>query len=85
MSTDPDWETVAEPTNEAAAQIVFGLLQSESIPSRIKSNVPVPGLAVSFRVQVASGYLARARDILANAAVTEDELTQLAVNSPPAD
>ncbi len=85
MAIDPDWETLVEPTNEAAAQIVLGLLQTESIPSRIKANVPVPGLGVSFRVQVARGYLARAQDILANAAVTDDELTQLAVSSPPPD
>jgi hypothetical protein len=82
---DPDWETLAEPTNEAAAQIVLGLLQSESIPARIKANVPVPGLGVSFRVQVAKGHLVRAREVLASAPVSEDELTQLAVNSPPAD
>jgi hypothetical protein len=85
MAADSDWETIAEPTNEAAAQIVLGLLQSESIPARIKSNVPVPGLGVSFKVQVAEGSVQRAREVLANAAVTEDELTQLAVNSPPAD
>ena len=85
MTNDLEWETVAEPTNEAAAQIVLGLLQSESIPSRVNANVPVPGLGVSFRVQVEKGFASRARSVVANAAVSEDELTQLAINSPPAD
>jgi Putative prokaryotic signal transducing protein len=85
MSADSDWETIAEPTNEAAAQIVLGLLQSESIPARVQSNVPVPGLGVAFKVQVAKDAVQRAREVLANAAVTEDELTQLAMNSPRAD
>jgi hypothetical protein len=82
---DPDWATVAEPTSEAAAQIVLGLLQSESVPSRLLSNVPVPGLGISFRVQVAKHAIERARKVLANAAVGEDELAQLAVSLPPAD
>jgi hypothetical protein len=83
--SDPDWETIAEPTNEAAAHIVLGLLQSESIPSRVKANIPVPGLGVAFRVQVEKSFVVRARDILANASVSDDELTQLAIDSPPTD
>lgn len=83
--SDRDWHTVAEPSSEADAQIVLGLLQSERIPARIKSNVPVPGLGLSYRVQVEAAFEARAAQVLRDAQVNEDELTQLAVNSPPAD
>jgi len=78
-----DWETVAEPTDEAGARIVLGLLESESIPARIKSNVPVPGLPISFQVQVNPQFLERARSLLADAQPTEDELATLATASPP--
>lgn len=82
---DPDWETVAEPATEAAAQIVLGQLVSEGIPARIIANVPVPGLGISFRVQVEDGFGAQARELLSASPVTEDELTQLALSSPPID
>jgi GMP synthase PP-ATPase subunit len=82
---DPDWETIVEPANEAAAQIVLGLLASDGIPGRIVSNVPVPGLGISFRVQVEIARAADARAALAAASVTDDELTELALRSPPAD
>ena len=85
VMSDPAWQIVAEPTNEAAAQIVLGLLESESVPARIRSNVPVPGLGISFRVEVAAGFVARARDVLANAQISEEELIQLAISSQPVD
>lgn len=80
-----DWETVAEPADEAGAQIVLGLLESESIPARIKSNVPVPGLPISFQVQVNPDFLDRARSLLAGAQLSDDELASLAIASPPPD
>ncbi|HKE96180.1 MAG TPA: hypothetical protein VKB34_17865 [Povalibacter sp.] len=83
--SDQDWHVVAEPTTEAAAQILLGLLQSEAIPARIKANIPVPGLGIAFRVEVATGFVPKARDVLRNAQVSEEELAQLAVNSPPAE
>jgi hypothetical protein len=85
MENDPEWETIAEPNNELAAQILLGLLQSETLPARVKSNVPVPGLGVSFKVQVAVRHAQRAREVLAQAAVSDDELAQLAADTPPAD
>ncbi|HMN46254.1 MAG TPA: DUF2007 domain-containing protein [Povalibacter sp.] len=83
--SEPDWKTVAEPTDEAGARIVLGLLESESIPARIKSNVPVPGLPISFQVQVNSGFVERAQSLLAGAQFSEDELASLAIASPPVD
>jgi hypothetical protein len=81
----PDWETVAEPTDEAGARIVLGLLESESIPARIKSNVPVPGLPISFQVQVDPAFAERARSLLTAAQPSEDELASLAIASKPPD
>ena len=80
-----DWETVAEPVDEAGARIVLGLLESESIPARIKSNVPVPGLPISFQVQVGAGFLDRARALLDGARLSDEELAALAIASPPPD
>ena len=80
-----EWQTVAMPTSEASAQVLIGLLQSEGIPARLKANVPVPGLPLSFRVQVPGDQAGRAEDILLNSQITEEELTQLAVGTNPPD
>jgi hypothetical protein len=75
------WQTVAEPESEAGAQVLVGLLQSESIPARIKADVPVPGLGISFRVEVPAGLVFRAEEVLRSRQISEEELTLLAVNS----
>jgi hypothetical protein len=79
------WQTVAMPTSEASAQVLIGLLQSEGIPARLKANVPVPGLPLSFRVQVPDEQVRRAEEVLRSSQVTEEELTQLAVGTSPPD
>jgi hypothetical protein len=79
------WQVVAEPPTEAGAQILLGLLQSEGIPARLRSNVPVPGLGISFKVEVQADFLSRAEDVLHNPQINEEELAQLAASSPPAD
>lgn len=79
------WQVVAEPPTEAGAQILLGLLQSEDIPARMQANVPVPGLGVAFKVEVKSDFLDRARDLLRNSQVSDEELAQLATSSPPVE
>ncbi len=80
------WHTVAMPTNEASAQVLIGLLQSEGIPARLNANVPVPGLALSCKVEVPEEALRRAEAVLRDNSVTEEELTRLALGTedPPA-
>lgn len=79
------WQTIAVLESDAAAQILLGLLQSEGVTARIKSDTPVPGLGLSFRVQVPPEVEQHARAILLNARVSDDELTTLAINTPADD
>lgn len=77
------WQTVAMPTNEASAQVLIGLLQSEGIAARLNANVPVPGLALSYKVEVPEESVRRAEAILAGNQITEEELTRLAIDAGP--
>lgn len=79
------WHTVAVLESEAAAQILLGLLQSEGVPAQIKADTPVPGLGLSFRVQVPEEAVRRAQSVLLNSRVSDDELTTLAINTPADD
>lgn len=79
------WKTIAVRGSEAGAQILLGLLQSEGVAARIKPDTPMPGLDISFCIQVPPEAEERARSILLNARVSDDELTTLAINTPPSD
>jgi hypothetical protein len=79
------WQTIAVLENDAGAQILLGLLQSEGVTARIKADTPVPGLGISFRIQVPPEAVQQAQSILLNARVGDDELTTLAINTPPED
>lgn len=79
------WHTLAVVESEAAARILLGLLQSENVTARIKADTPVPGLGLSFRVQVPEEAVRRAESILRSSRVSDDELTTLAINTPADD
>lgn len=81
----PTWHVIAEPTSEAAARILLGLLESESIPARIKSNEPMPGLAISFRVEVPAADVERALELLRSNQVSDEELAALALSTKGPD
>ena len=79
------WQTVAEPATDTAARILLGLLHSESIEARLRSNVPVPGLALSFRIEVPPPQVERALAVLNSRPVSEEELVALALDTKPID
>lgn len=76
------WQTIAVLESDAAARILLGLLQSEGVTARIKEDTPMPGLGLSFRIQVPPEAEQRARSVLLNSRVSDDELTTLAINTP---
>jgi hypothetical protein len=82
---EQSWQPVAVPANEAAARILLGLLESESIPARIKSNEPEPGLGISFRVEVPATDVERALELLGSSQVSDEELAALALSTREPD
>ncbi len=77
---DKDWEQVEVYSDAASADIVAGLLQSESIATRIIAREPVPGLSEGYSLQVPIVMLQRAREVLSQAPITDAELSEFAAN-----
>lgn len=76
MTNRPDNSLVFndQPSAEAAAE----LLREAGVPAEVEVSAPVPGLVEDVRVVVAEGFLARAREVLRSADISERELTRLA-------
>ena len=82
MLTD-DWRVLATFGNRIGAQALVGLLDSEGLACRFASNEPVPGLGTQFAVLVPTALLQRAQRLWAQSQVSEQELTDLALATPP--
>ncbi len=79
-------EVVAEFADRASAEAIAGLLRSESVPARVHSNEPLPGLTEGYRVMVNSSLAHRARAVLSQPQVSDAELDYLATRElPPED
>ena len=72
------WCEFAAYSDAASAEVVAGMLRSESVPVHVASDEPMPGLVRGFRVLVPSAMLHRAKWIAAQAELSEEELAFLA-------
>jgi hypothetical protein len=77
------WTSVVAYSDRISATAVLGLLAGHEMPCYIASNEHVPGLGSHFSVCVPTRLLHRARWILEQARVSESELTELAMRTPP--
>lgn len=69
-----------------AAEVLAGLLRSESVPVVVRNLGPIPGLEPGAEVLVPASWLPRAQRLLARQEPTDDELAELAArtsSSPP--
>ena len=78
---DVDWVSVDSFADRFSAEALVGLLAGEGVPAYIASDEPIPGLARDFSVLVPPELLHRARWILNQEPVSEDELSKLAIGS----
>ena len=78
---DVDWVSVDSFADRFSAEALVGLLAGEGVPAYIASDEPIPGLARAFSVLVPPELLHRARWILNEEPVSEDELSKLAIGS----
>jgi hypothetical protein len=70
---DETWLVLGVYPDPASAAAVAGLLRSESLPVRIQSDEPVPGLMKGFTVLVPAALLSRAEAVCAQAPLSEEE------------
>jgi hypothetical protein len=82
------WSEFATYGDAASAEVIVGLLRSENVPARIVSDEPMPGLMHGFCIMVPAAMLRRAEWVLAQAQLTDAELSyyatgQLGDTNPP--
>lgn len=85
-----DWVSVGEYSNLIDARLVSRQLHLAGIPNRIEDALGVfdpgqCGLVGHFAIWVSSDKLDEATRILAEQAISDDELTKLALGTPPPD
>jgi hypothetical protein len=68
-----EWRELAVFADLASAEVLAGLLRSESIDARVVTDEPVPGLIRSCSVRVPSASFAKAREICSRAQLSEEE------------
>ena len=66
-----------------AAEVLAGLLRSDSVPAVVRNLGPIPGLEGGAEVLVPASWLPRARRLLAQREPSDDELAELAIRTPP--
>jgi hypothetical protein len=79
-----DWVSVAEFSGPLPARIVAVRLTAEGVPHRVVGNV-WPRRDPTTWIWVPPEWRERAQQILAEPAMSEDELTKLALSYPPSD
>ena len=80
-----EWCEFAAYSDAASAEVVAGMLRSESVPVHIASDEPMPGLIRGFRILVPPEMLHRAKWIAAQAELSEGELTFFATGQLAGD
>jgi hypothetical protein len=76
--SDSQWQAVVVVLDTLSANAIAERLQLEGIAARVQSDTSLLGAARQCRVLVQADDMARARRVLASAAFTDEELTQLA-------
>lgn len=74
-SMTDEWRELAVFMDRASAEVLAGLLRSESIDARVVADEPVPGLIRSITVSVPVAQFGRARELYADAPLSEEEWT----------
>lgn len=78
-----DWVLLEACSDPLAAQVLVGRLQADGIAAQVRAFEPIPGLEQSAEVLVPRASLARARQSLEAQRPSDEELTELALATPP--
>ena len=82
VDEDP-WVLLEACTDPTAAQVIAGRVKAEGIPVQVSALEPIPGLEQNAEVHVPRSWLQRAQQVLAAQRPTDEELTELALSTPP--
>jgi hypothetical protein len=80
-----EWRLLTTLTDLPSAHVLAGMLSGNGIAVRIASDAGVLGQAAPSRVYVAAAQLHRARWLLAQCELTDEELAPLPGGEAPAD
>lgn len=80
-----DLRELAVYADAASAEVVAGLLRSEGVTVQVLGNEPVPGLSIAYRLMVSAEMLHRARQVLLQPPLSEEELAAIAEGHSGAD
>lgn len=83
--TDDHWVSLADYPEQVAAAAMLGLLTDAGLPCYIASDAHVPGLGSVFSIRVPAAVLGRAQALIEHGAISDSELTELALRAPPED
>ena len=72
------WREFAVYSDAASAEVVAGLLRLESVPVNVVSDEPMPGLIKGFCLMVPPDMLHRARWVVSQAELSDEELAYFA-------
>ena len=79
------WQSVGDYDERVAAEAIRGVLAAAGLPCYIRSDAHVPGLGSAFSVRVPEALAGQARELLLHEAISDAELTELALQQPPQD
>jgi Putative prokaryotic signal transducing protein len=83
--SEPEWRLLTTLSDLPTAQLLAGILGEEGIAVRVMSDAGVLGLAAPSRIYVGAAQLQRARHLLSQRELSDEELGQLAAGAPPVD
>ena len=73
-----EWQPFQSFSDRGSAEALAAVLDSEGVPTRIRSSGLVAGIETRYRVLVPSSLAHRAKWVLADSDLTESELDYLA-------
>jgi hypothetical protein len=76
--TSEEWQTFETFSDRGSAEALVVVLHAEGVPARVESSNLVAGIETRHRVLVPSSLLHRAKWVLADSDLTDEELDYLA-------
>jgi hypothetical protein len=84
MSASP-WQSLVTVFDTLSAQVLVERLNAEGVPTRLKTDTELLGVARSCEILVPAESLSRAQRLLSSEQISDAELSYLATGEPKSD